>query len=132
MSRRNERGVALISAIVLAVLYFALMELLLLDSQRELWAARKFRSKIVASTLAENGAELAALQFVSAARTMNEVNAEDDMGFITGRLLKTAGGQFQIDGEGRTKGVDVSSVKVHVYGRVIDEHVVKIQYTVHE
>ena len=130
--RSSERGIALVSAIVLAVLYFGLMELLLLDSARELSMARRFRAKVVSTTLAENGAELAALQLVSPARTMNEVRAEDNVGVITGRLLKAASGQFEIVGTGTTKGVAVSKSKVSVYGRVIGNHEVRIQYTMHE
>ena len=130
--RSSQRGIALVSAIVLAVLYFGLMELLLLDSARELAMARRFRAKIVSMTLAENGAELAALQLVSPNRTMNEVRAEDMVGVITGHLLKASSGQFEIVGTGTTKGVAVSVSKVSVYGRVIDNHEVRIQYTMHE
>jgi hypothetical protein len=130
--RSSERGFALVAAIALAVLYFGLMELLLIDSARELAEARRFRAKIVSTTLAENGAELAALQIASPGRTMNEVNAEDAQGVISGKLLKTAGGQFEIDAEGETKGLAPAKSKVRVYGRVINDHTVRIQYTVHE
>jgi hypothetical protein len=130
--RSSQRGIALVSAIVLAVLYFGLMELLLLDSARELAMSRRFRAKIVSMTLAENGAELAALQLASPNRTMNEVRAEDEVGVITGHLLKASSGQFEIEGTGTTKGVDVAVSKVRVFGRVINNHEVKIQYTMHE
>ena len=47
-ARTSERGFALIAAIALSVLYFALMELMLIDSSRELAEARRFRARIVA------------------------------------------------------------------------------------
>src|SRR5204863_3948307 len=64
--RTTERGYVLISAIVLAILYFALMELMLIDSSRAVREAQRFRARIVATTLAESAAELAALQLVTA------------------------------------------------------------------
>ncbi|HET7435605.1 MAG TPA: hypothetical protein VFN10_12930, partial [Thermoanaerobaculia bacterium] len=65
-ARTTERGFALIAAIVLAVLYFGLIELLLLDSARELREAQRFRARIVALTNAENGAERAAADIANA------------------------------------------------------------------
>src|SRR6266545_5727430 len=65
ISRQRQRGFVLISALVLSVLYFALMELLLIDSSRALNEAQRFRARVVAGALAESGAELAALQMVT-------------------------------------------------------------------
>lgn len=128
-ARRNrERGYALISALVLAILYFAMVELLLLDSSRELAEARRFRARIVAETLAENGAELAALNIVTNDRA--EGTAEDTQGTVTARMFKNAAGQFDIVSEARTSGVTESKAKVLVRGRVVGANV-RIQYTVH-
>jgi hypothetical protein len=115
-------------ALVLAVLYFGLIELLMLDSSRELEEARRFRARIVAETLAENGAELAALQIAS--RDRNDVAAEDWQGVVKGTMLKSAGGSFDITAEGTTSGVTESKANVHVRGRVVGNSV-RIQYTVH-
>jgi hypothetical protein len=59
-ARTSERGIALAIALIVAVLYFGLIELMLYDASRELAEARRFRARIIAVTLAENGAELAA------------------------------------------------------------------------
>ena len=126
--RSSERGYALIAALVLAVLYFAMVELLLIDSARELEEARRFRARIVAETLAENGAELAALNIVTAEKT--ESKAEDWQGEIIGRMAKNTAGGFDIEAEGRTSGVTESKVRVLVRGRVVGNDV-RIQYTVH-
>ena len=48
----SEKGYVLISAIALAILYFGLMELMLIDSSRALVEAQRLRSRIVASALA--------------------------------------------------------------------------------
>lgn len=124
----RQRGYALISALVLAILYFAMVELLLLDSQRELAEARRFRARIVAETLAENGAELAALQIVT--QDKSEMTAEGWQGTVVGRMAKNPSGQFDIVAEGQTTGVTESRAKVLVRGRVVGTSV-RVQYTVH-
>ena len=123
----RQRGYALISALVLAILYFALIELLLLDSARELAEARRFRARIVAETLAENGAELAALQIVT--NDVFEGSAQDWQGTMTGRMRKTGEG-FDIEAEGATTGVTVSRARVFVRGRVVGNDV-RINWTIH-
>ncbi|HYC91280.1 MAG TPA: hypothetical protein VEO54_18815 [Thermoanaerobaculia bacterium] len=126
--RSSERGYALISALVLAILYFAMVELLLIDSARELEAARRFRARIVAETLAENGVELAAVRLVLNERA--EGTVEDWQGKVTARMAKQPGGQFDIVSEAHATGVTESKAKVLVRGRVLGGDV-KIQYTVH-
>lgn len=124
----SQRGFALISAIVLAVLYFALVELLLIDSARELAQARRFRAKIVATTLAENGAELAAARLID--RMSANVNAEDWQGSIGGTMSKDAGEHFEITGTGTTSGVVQTTARVRLNGR-IEGRRVKVEYAVH-
>lgn len=123
----SERGFALVSALVLAVLYFGLIALLLLDSQRELEEARRFRARTVAETLAENAAELAALQIVT--KDSTTVNASDWQGTMTGKMNKGAS-DFTIEGVGVTVGVTEARAKVVINGRVVDKEV-RIQYTQH-
>jgi Tfp pilus assembly protein PilV len=125
----SQRGFALIAAIALAILYFALIELLLLDSARELSEARRFRARIVASTLAENGAELAAAQMI--ARPFSEASADDWQGTISGRMMKSEGNQFQITAIGKTKGLVKAEANVQIFGRIIDGDEIRIQYTIH-
>lgn len=128
--RSNESGYALVMAIVLAVLYFALIELMLLDSQRELAEARRFRARIVAETLAENAAELAAMQIVTRPFTPQfSVTMED--GTISGNMTKsTTTNDFEIRGEATASGVTQSTAKVILRGRVVGTDV-RIQYSQH-
>lgn len=113
---------------MLAILYFAMAELLLLDSSRELGEARRFRARIIAETLAENGAELAALNIVTSERA--EAKADDWQGSIEGRMARRTDGSFDIEATGKTSGVTESKVRVLVRGRVVGNDV-RIQYTLH-
>lgn len=137
--RSSERGYALIAALVLAVLYFALVELLMIESSRELAEARRFRSRIIAQNLAENGAELAAVQMALPERASSSVRAEDWQGEISGHMQKSGSGPsewpFKIEATGKTKGLVPIETKVVVIGRVVLDGVgapdVRIQYTMH-
>ena len=126
--RSSERGFAIVLAIVLAVLYFGLIELLMIDSSRELAEARRFRARLVAETLAESAAELAAKEIVT--KTAANVTAEDWQGTMRGRMLKNFGGTFDIDAEGVTTGLTISKSRVIVRGRIVGTDV-RIQYTQH-
>lgn len=118
----------LIAALTLAVLYFMLMELLLLDSSRELAEARRFRSRVVASVLAENAVELASVGMVGGGgRTVNEVGDQGTMEAV----LRVSGTSFEITGSARTSGTERMSARVFVQGRVESGGVVKIDYTMH-
>jgi hypothetical protein len=125
----SERGYALVVAIVLAVLYFGLVELMLIDSSRELSEARRFRARVIAETLAENAAELAALQLVTRQATP-PFNVDSEQGAMRGSMTKPGEG-FEIRGEGVSAGVTESRASVILRGR-IDKGVVKIQYTWHQ
>jgi len=120
--RSSQRGFALILALVLAILYFALIELLMIDASRELGEARRFRSRIIALTLAENGAELAAKQIVIVTETEADADEENAQGTMTGEMRKTptATGvsQFTIVGEGESKGNEAIRAKVTLNGHI--------------
>jgi Tfp pilus assembly protein PilX len=124
---RNQRGYVLITAIVLAILYFALMELMLIDSSRALQQAQRFRSKIVAQTLAESAAELAAVQILN--RSSTNVNAQDEQGTMTGKLTRGSN-DFELTGTGTTSGVMPATATVRVQGTIVGGHV-RIIYTYH-
>ena len=123
----DQRGYVLISAIALAVLYFGLMELMLIDSSRALREAQRFRARVVAATLAESAAELAAAQMVT--RPSASASATDDQGRMTGTLT-TSGGQFELEGQGVTAGVVPVTATVRVQGRILGTHIA-IDYTFH-
>jgi hypothetical protein len=130
----SQRGYALIAAIVLAVLYFLMIELLMIDASRELAEARRFRAKIVALTLAENGAELAAAAMLY--RDDANVSAEDWQGTVTGEMRRTMTSPgayeipFTIVGNAETKGLVKTKANVYVQGRILGNQI-RIQYTMH-
>jgi hypothetical protein len=117
-------------ALILAVLYFGLIELLMLDSSRELAEARRYRARVVALTLAENGAELAAFQMVVPEKNTAEAKASNWQGEITGKMTKNAAGEFALEGTGKAPGVVPMKAKVTVSGRIIGSDV-QIYYTGH-
>lgn len=129
--RRSERGIALAMAMILAVLYFGLIQLLLVDSSRELGAARRFRARVLAQTMAENGAELAAHDLVAKVPgAIVRVTAEDAMGTTTGELRKASDVNFVLEGKGQTKGLVVIKESVTITGRVVGNRIY-IDYTTH-
>ena len=125
--RTTERGYVLISAIVLAVLYFALMELMMIDSSRALREAQRFRARVVATTLSESAAELAAAQLVT--QSSAQVNANDDQGTMTA-TLQHSGNAFTIDAQAEAIGVPSQKATVKVQGRVQGTKVI-VDYTYH-
>ena len=124
---RRQQGYVLISAIALAILYFGLMELMLIDSSRSLREAQRFRSRVVAATLAESAAELAAAQLIT--QSSANVDAEDDQGKMNGTLQRN-GNTFAISASGEATGVPPQKATVRVDGTVQGTHVV-ITYTYH-
>lgn len=125
---RSQRGYVLISAIALAILYFALMQLMLIDSSRALREAQRFRSRIVSSTLAESAAELAAAGMVSGSGSPM-AKASDDQGSMDGELHSVPGG-FELIGNATTSGVAPVKATVRVQGRIEGTHVL-VDYTFH-
>ena len=125
--RTTERGYVLISAITLAILYFALMELMLIDSSRAVREAQRFRARIVATTLAESAAELAALQLVTAPG--GPVNATDDQGTMSATLQRS-GKKFTIVANAESTGVPPQKAAVEVEGEV-EGTKVSVSYTYH-
>lgn len=126
----GQRGYALIWAIGLAVLFFMLIQLVLLDSSRELAEARRFRAQIVAEVLAENAAELAAVRIVDRTN-LPDASASDFQGTMKGeRIVDAASGQFRIVGDGTTTGTNQVKTRVEVHGYV-EANVVHVNFTMH-
>lgn len=123
----NQRGFVLIAALVLSVLYFGLMTLILIDSTRALHEANLFRARIVAATLAENGAELAAYNITSS--TSRKVQGEDWQGTFSGEMTRSSA-QFEINAEGTAVGVLTQRARLRMQGRV-EGGVVRIDYIMH-
>jgi Tfp pilus assembly protein PilX len=112
--RRGQRGFVLIAALILAVLYFALMELMLIDASQSLEGARRFRARVVAVTLAENAVELAAVQMVS--KTARNATAQNGDGQMHGTY--TPGDKFELLGEGMTSGLIDTPSRVQIEGKI--------------
>lgn len=119
---------------MLAILYFGLMQLLMMDASRELNEARRFRARIVALTYAENGAELAARDMINQ-HTAN-VSQEDAQGKYSGELNRAFASPnateipFTIVGRSETTGLAKTKATVYVQGRILGSEV-RIQYTMH-
>ncbi len=127
-ARTRERGYVLIAAIALAILYFALMELMLIDSSRALREAQRFRSHVIAATLAESAAELSAASMVTR-NAGDTINADDEQGSMKANC-KVAGTAFDIDAEANTSGVIPMKATVRVQGRIVGQRVM-VDYTYH-
>jgi hypothetical protein len=118
----------LIAAIALAVLYFALMELMLIESSRALREAQRFRSRIIAATLVESAAELSTASMVTR-NAGDTINADDEQGSMkaTCKVSETA---FEIDAEANASGVMPAKATLRMQGRIIGQQV-KVDYTYH-
>jgi hypothetical protein len=126
--RTPERGYVLVAAITIAILYFALMELMLIDSTRALREAQRFRSKVVAATLAESAAELSAASMVTR-NAGDSINADDEQGSMKA-TCNVNGQAFVINAEATTSGVSPVKSSVRVQGRIVGKRVM-IDYTFH-
>lgn len=126
--RAAEAGFALISALVLAILYFALMELLLIDSSRALHEAQRFRARVAATTLAENAAELVATNMVG--QYSNSVTQQDAQGSMSGTFSRGTT-DFQIHAEATNNGVVTEHATVFLEGQIEGGTTVRIRWSRH-
>ena len=113
-ARIDQRGFVLISVLVIALLYFAMLELMLIESGEAMRNAQRFRARIVAQILAENGAELAAHNF--ALSNGKSVSYTDDSGEMHGKSERLPGELFTIEGRGTVGGVYPHSATVKIHG----------------
>lgn len=123
----SERGFALAVALIVAVLYFGLIELMLYDASREMAEARRFRARIIALTLAENGAELAARNLVNLPQ--DPAPMTDWQGTISGEVTKSDQ-NFTLKGTGDAIGIVEAHATVEIQGRV-DKDGIHIDYARH-
>jgi hypothetical protein len=128
-ARTTESGFALAIALILAVLYFGLIELQMIDSSRELAAARRFRARVIAETLAENAAEGAALKIVDPTSAPVAFNRTDEQGEMAGTITKS-GKIFTISGTGVSAGLESTRASVELRG-TIEGTEIKIDYAKH-
>jgi hypothetical protein len=119
----------LVTALALAILYFALMELLLVDASRAQAEAQRFRARTMAATLAESGAELAALNMLS--KSGSSVVYQDSQGTIKGQYSRS-NDTFTLEGQATAIGAMRQDATVSVQGRIDPAtNTIKIDYTMH-
>lgn len=126
----SQRGFVLVIALVLAILYFMLMGLVMIDSSRAQSEAQRYRARVVASALAENAAELACAQMVNLPSGMAQL--EDKQGMMRGAFHRTgtSGETFEVNGEAETKGLLHQKATVFIEGH-FEGNEVHIDYARH-
>lgn len=128
-ARRRQKGFVLISVLLIAILFFGLIELLMTESSEKMRESSRFRARIVSNILAENGAELAAAQMTDL--SFNSDSLETDQGSMNGTYRRIGQDQFVIEASGTTSGVIQSRGIVTITG-TIDGSSVRIDQTRHE
>jgi Tfp pilus assembly protein PilV len=122
----------LIVALVLAILYFMLMALIMIDSSRAQAEAQRFRARIMAATLAENGAEMACTKMTENAS--GYVSKQDQDGIVIGTYRRGAEGEltgFEVTGEGTTAGAMKQKAWVRLEGTIDKSGQVRIEWSRH-
>ena len=116
------------SVLILAILFFALMTLLLIESSEMSRRADRYRSRVMAQVLAENGAELAAQQMVTSVVTTKSY--EDEQGRVEGKYKLSPSGRFDLTGSSETKGLPPVKATVSIQGH-LDGTTPRIDFTFH-
>ncbi|MGA7616036.1 MAG: hypothetical protein WBX15_12740 [Thermoanaerobaculia bacterium] len=104
------------SVLVLAVLYFALMGLVLMESTAKSREAAGFHSRIASEIFAENAAELAARQMVSGSSRHIDVTTSD--GVLKADFQRSPSGQFTLRATATSSGVAPTSSHLVLRGRI--------------
>jgi hypothetical protein len=113
---RAERGFALVSALLIALLFFGLIELTLRDTSAGVRAAHRHRQRIASEILADNAVELAAAGMVSGMpRTAAHANRD---GTMNGAFQPLPGYRFELTGEGTSGGSSGVTTRVVLRGRI--------------
>jgi Tfp pilus assembly protein PilX len=118
---RGQRGFVLVSVLLLALLYFGLMELMLRDASSKLREAHRFRSRIAANILAENAVELAATRMLD--HSSNAAEGTLPEGTMSGTYDRLENDYYVIEGEGRTGGILPTTRRVEIRGRIIGQSI---------
>lgn len=113
----SERGFALISVLVVALLYFAFLQLLLTESSEAFRSAERYRARVVSRIMADNAAELVAEGMVMTASQKAEATLPE--GTMAASLTQPAAGQFVIDARGEATGSFPATSTLHVEGLLI-------------
>jgi len=117
--------------LVISTLYFVLIALVLWESTERYRSAQRFRARVVAQTLAENAAELAARGL----STGSSASVEEEIGDGLMTATSTVNGNssdatFHIEASGHSAGVTRAEATVEVWGRIQNGRIV-IDRTLH-
>jgi hypothetical protein len=123
----GERGIILIAVVIVAILYFAMIELMLMESTEASRQAERFRSRVTAHVLAENAIELAAENMVSASWTRRTYT--DSQGTVRGDYKRT-GDSFEITGTATTSGVAPTKADAKLQG-IVNASRITITFSTH-
>lgn len=104
------------TVLILAILYFGLMELMLLESSEASRSASRFRSRVTAHAFAENAAELAAKRLVTSPGRTESLETSD--GSMRATCRRFASDEFVIEAEGRTAGGFSVAATAKVWGHL--------------
>ncbi|MGH9457011.1 MAG: hypothetical protein ACRD2J_05150 [Thermoanaerobaculia bacterium] len=113
---RSENGFALIAALLIAILFFSLMELTLRDTTDAIRRVHAFRARVSAEILADNAAELAAEGMLS--QSANQIEVTTEAGRMTASYTRNPGDVFEITAEGTSSGPIAVSSRVVLRGRI--------------
>jgi type II secretory pathway component PulK len=119
---RTERGFALITALLLSILFLGMIELALADATAAQREARRFRERISSQILADNAVELAAAGMLNK-ESDSSFETETDAGTMKGSFKKLPGGRFELAGDGLSAGLGVRATVV-LEGRVVGSRIV--------
>lgn len=119
---RTERGFALITALLLAILFLGMIELALADATAAQREARRFRERISSQILADNAIELAAAGMVTK-ESGGSFERETEAGTMNGSIKVLPGGRFELAGDGVSAGLEVRA-RVELEGRVVGNQIV--------
>ncbi len=118
----GEGGFALVSALLIALLFFGLIELTLRDTSDGIRAAHRHRDRIASEVLADNAVELAAAGMLSGV-PRNETRSSRD-GAMAGAFHPLPGFRFELTGEGTSAGLNPTTTRVVLRGRIDGSSVV--------
>jgi Tfp pilus assembly protein PilX len=128
----EERGFALISALVISFLFFAVIGLILIESTLSLRSAHRFRAKVVAQNLAESGMQLALQELAMGDDGRIDYSAAE--GKITStcetRVLPSMQTEFELNVTGSSADVQPSVSKIKAIG-IVDGGTVTVQQLEH-
>lgn len=123
----SERGFALVSALVIAFLFFSLIGLILIESTLSLRMAQRYRAKVTANNLAESALQLSLQELVLEEDGVIEFDSDEGRMSTTCKRVPNpnqGGFDFVIEATGETRGVTPLRSRVIAHGHQSVQNVV--------